>query len=283
MPADTITIIPLAGAMGAEITGVDLQGELSNQIRNDIHQAFLDHRMIYFRDQDLTPERQTEVARIFGKPAIYPFLAGVDGVPEAHEVIKTPEDAVNFGGVWHSDTTYKPIPDMGTLLYACEVPDVGGDTLFTNTTLAYETLSDGMKGMLDGLIAVNHSEKLYPGGRAKRLANLSGMKNAYKEESEPMESEHPVVRTHPETGLKGLYVNDSHTLLFKDMTVDESKPLLDYLCRHAIRPEFTCRLKWLPGTLAVWDNRCTQHYALDDYPGKYRHMRRVTIEGDKPA
>lgn len=278
----TISITPMAGAMGAEISGVNLGQDLSNQARDAIHRAFLDHRMIYFRGQDLTAEQQVGVARIFGKPVVYPYLTGVDGVPEAHELIKTPDDPINFGGIWHSDTSYKDRPDMGTVLYGITVPEYGGDTMFTNTTLAYETLSDGMKAMIDGLIAVNHSEKLYPGGRAKRLANLSGMKDAYVEETPAMESEHPVVRTHPETGLKGLYVNEAHSLRFKDMTIEESKGLLDFLSAHAARPDFTCRLRWQPGTLAVWDNRCTQHYALNDYPSQHRHMRRVTIEGDVP-
>ena len=160
MTEQTITITPLSGAMGAEITGVDLAGALSNQTRETIHRAFLDHQMIYFRDQELSPERQVEIAGIFGKPAVYPFLAGVEGVPEAHELIKNPEDPVNFGGIWHSDTTYKEKPDMGTALYACEVPPVGGDTQFTNTYLAFEALSEGMKALLGGFTAVNHSERL---------------------------------------------------------------------------------------------------------------------------
>jgi len=283
MESDNIDIRPMAGAMGAEVTGIDLGGELSNSMREAIHQAFLDKQMIVFRDQSLSAAQQVEVARLFGKPAVYPYLAGVDGVPEAHELIKTPEDPVNFGGVWHSDTTYKPEPDMGTVLYACEVPDSGGDTLFTNTYLAYDALSDGMKAMLDGLIAVNDSEKLYPGGRAARLDKLSAMKGAYNDGAEAMRSEHPVVRSHPETGRKSLFVNGSHTVQFKDMTVEESKPLLDFLSGHAVRPEFTCRLRWQPGTVAVWDNRCTQHFAVNDYPDDYRRMRRVTIEGDKPV
>ena len=137
-----------------------------------------------------------------------------------------------------------------------------------------------MKRLLDGLIAVNSSEKSYPGGRASQLRKLDGMGGNYKDEATALEAEHPVIRTHPETGRKALYVNGSHTLRFKDMTVEESKPLIDYLCEHAIRPEFTCRLHWEPGTLAIWDNRCTQHFAVNDYAGKRRRMHRVTIEGE---
>ncbi|MEK9672364.1 MAG: TauD/TfdA family dioxygenase [Rhodospirillaceae bacterium] len=283
MDVTAISVKPLAGALGAEISGVDLSADLSNQTRDAIHRAFLDHKMIYFRGQTLTAKRQVEIAGILGKPIIYPYLKGVGGVPEAHELIKTPDDPINFGGIWHSDTSYKDRPDQASVLYAIQVPEWGGDTLFANTALAYERLSDGMKQLLDGLVCVNHSEKLYPGGRAKRLANLSVMKNAYVEDTPAMEHEHPVVRMHPETGQKSLYVNIAHSLRFKDMTVDESKPLLDFLCAHATRPDFTCRLRWEPGTIAAWDNRCTQHYALDDYPTQHRHMRRVTIEGDRPA
>ena len=283
MTDPSLDIRPIAGALGAEIAGVDLSRDLSNQTRAAIHQAFLDHQMVFFRDQDLDAVRQVEIAAILGKPIAYPYLAGVDGVAEAHELVKTPDDEINFGGVWHSDTAYKPKPDMGTLLYACEVPDAGGDTLYANAHLAYDALSDGMKRMIAGLVGINDSEALYPGGRASRIGDLSDMKGAYNDGSEPMQSEHPIVRTHPETGRKSLYVSVAHTLHFKDMTVAESKPLIRYLANHIVRPEFTCRLHWRAGTLAMWDNRCTQHFAVNDYAGNYRRMRRVTVEGDKPA
>ncbi len=277
-----VEVHPIAGAMGARITGVDLSSDMSNQAREAIYQAFLEHQMIFFRDQDLDAARQVNVADILGQPVTYPYLAGVEGIPEAHELIKTQDDEINFGGVWHSDTAYKPEPDKGTVLYACELPDAGGDTLYTNTYLAYETLSGGMKVMIDGLIGVNDSEALYPGGRAGRIANLSEMKDAYNSSSKPIRSEHPVVRTHPETRRKSLFISIAHTLRFKDMAVEESKPLIHYLANHTVRPEFTCRLRWRPGTVAMWDNRCTQHFAVNDYAGQYRRMRRVAIKGDKP-
>ncbi|MBT6094275.1 MAG: taurine dioxygenase [Rhodospirillaceae bacterium] len=283
MVNQSIDIRPIAGALGAEILGVDLSCSLSNQIRAAIFQAFLDHQMVCFREQDLDAARQVEIAAILGNPIAYPYLAGVEGVAEAHELVKTPDDVVNFGGVWHSDTAYKPKPDMGTVLYACEVPDAGGDTLYANAQLAYETLSDGMKQMIAGLVGVNDSEALYPGGRASRIGHLSEMKGAYNDGSEPMQSEHPIVRTHPDTGRKSLFVSIAHTLHFKNMTAEESKPLIHYLANHIVKPEFTCRLRWQTGTIAMWDNRCTQHFAVNDYSGQYRRMRRVTIEGDKPA
>ena len=282
MTFQTIEVRPLAGALGAEVGNIDLSAPLSNQMRDEIHQAFLDNLVIVFRDQKLTPEKQVEIAGLFGKPAIYPFLQGLDGAPEVHELLKTAEDEVNFGGNWHSDTAYRECPDMGTLLYAHEVPDVGGDTLFTNMYLAYDALSDGMKEMLKGLTAIYSSEKGYDGKRAEKMKSLDGLKDAVQAEIETFESEHPVVRTHPETGQKALYVSKSHTLRFKDMTVEESTPLIDYLSTFAVLPEFTCRVDWQPQTLVIWDNRCTKHLAVDDYAGQRRRMHRVTVEGVQP-
>ena len=278
----TIEVSPIAGSMGAEIGGVDLGVALSNETIDEMHRAFVEHQMIYFRRQKLKPSSQVAVARHFGKPAIYPFLKGLDGQPEVHEIIKTETDTKNFGGGWHSDTAYKERPDMGTLLYALEVPPYGGDTLYANMYAAYEALSPGMKRLVDGLWAVNNSDKNYPGGRAANLQKLGGMGAAVKA-APVLESEHPVIRTHPETGRKALYVNGAHTLRFRDMTAEESKPLIDFLSAHAVRPEFTCRLRWETDTLAIWDNRCTQHCALNDYQGKRRHMHRVTLEGDRPV
>lgn len=280
MTFKSIEVTPLTGALGAQISGIDLAQPQSNQTWNEVHQAWLDYLMIYFRDQDITPRQQVELAHRFGKPAIYAFIKGLPDQPEVTEIVKSEHDKKNFGGRWHTDTTYKEKPDKGTLLYALEVPETGGDTLFSNMYLAYDALSEGMKSMLDGLIAVNNSDKSYPNGRASQLKKFHGMGDNYKDESKALEAEHPVVRTHPETGRKALYVNASHTLRFKDTTVEESKPLIDYLSTHAVRPEFSCRLHWYPGTLAVWDNRCTQHLAVNDYASKRRRMHRVTIEGE---
>jgi len=279
---NSIEIKPLAAAMGAEVRGVDLSQPLANEQVSNIHRAYLDHQMIYFRDQELSPKAQVALARHFGKPAVYPFLKGLDGIPEVNELIKTEADTKAFGATWHSDTSYKERPDLGTLLYAVEVPDVGGDTMFANTYQAYEALSDGMKTMLDYLIGVFNSDKLYAGGRASQIAKLGEMGKAVVA-TETYEAEHPIVRTHPETGRKALYVSRAHTVRFKGMTVEESTPLINWLSDHCVRPEFQCRLAWEPGTLAIWDNRCTQHFAMNDYPGKRRHMHRVTIEGERPV
>ena len=279
---DTIEVKRLSGSMGAEIIGVDWAKPMSNQQRADVHQAFLDHLMIYFRNQTVTPQQQVAVARQFGKPAIYPFLKGLEDAPEVNELIKTENDKKNFGGGWHSDTSYKECPDLGTVLHALEVPPAGGDTLFSNACQAYDGLSDGMKTMLDGLVGIFNSDKLYPGGRASQLSKLGDMGKAVVK-SETYEAEHPIVRTHPETGRKALYVSRAHTLRFKDMTAQESDPLINFLSDQVVRPEYQCRLRWEPGTLAIWDNRGTQHLALNDYQGQRRHMHRVTIEGDRPV
>ncbi len=278
----SIKIKRLAGSMGAEISGVDLSKPLANEQIVDIHQAFLDHLMVYFREQDITPKTQVDLARHFGKPAVYPFLKGLDGHPEVNALIKTEDDTHAFGSTWHSDTSYKQCPDLGTLLYAVEVPEYGGDTMFTNAYRAYDALSPGMKQMLDGLIGIFDSDKGYAGGRAAQVSKLGEMGKAVIP-TETFVAEHPIVRTHPETGRKALYVSRAHTLHFKDMTRDESNPLINYLADHIVRPEFQCRLRWEPGTLAIWDNRCTQHHALNDYQGQRRHMHRVTIEGDRPV
>lgn len=280
---NAIEVTPLTGALGAEIRGVDLSQQLSNRVLEEIHQAFLDNLMIYFRGQTLTPQQQIAAARHFGEPAQYPFLKGLPDAPQVSELLKTEKDTVNFGGVWHSDTAYKPEPDMGSLLYAKEVPEAGGDTMFANMYLAYETLSPGMKRMIEGVVGVNSSERLYKGGRATYVKGIDGMKDAFQEEAQTYESEHPIVRTHPLTGRKALYLSKAHTVRFKDMTEEESRPLIDLLADHAVRPEFTCRLRWEQGTLAIWDNRCTQHFAVNDYSRKRRYMHRVTIAGDRPV
>ena len=275
---------PLAGCIGAQIAGVDLSGELSNREAADIHAAFLAHKVLVFDGPELSPEQQLRAARVFGEPDIYPFIKGVDGYPEVIEILKTEADKVNFGGGWHSDTTYLPEPALGTLLHAVEVPASGGDTLFANTVAAYNNaLSDAMRATLDGLKGVNDSNALYGGSRAAAMAKLDGMAKNNVAEAESYVSEHPIVRTHPETGEKGLYVNRAHTRRFVDMTEDESKPLIAFLSEHITRPEFTCRVRWQPGRVTVWDNRVTQHAALNDYQGQRRLMRRVTLKGDRPV
>jgi taurine dioxygenase len=280
MGYQSIEVKPIAGALGAEIQGVDLAGELSNQAFDEIYQAFLDHHTIYFRDQDLTPQQQVAFGRRFGKPNIYPFVEGLKEAPEIFEILKTESDEKNFGGAWHSDTTYLEVPPIATMLYAKEAPEVGGDTLFANTVLAYEALSDGLKETLEGMQAVYSAALSNQGGRKNLLKANVAMKNQDLEQAETMEAVHPVIRTIPQTGRKSLYINSVHTTNFVGWTQEESKPLIEYLASHCVRPEFTCRLNWQTETLAIWDNRCAQHFAINDYHGQRRRMHRMTIEGE---
>jgi taurine dioxygenase len=268
----------IAGALGAEIHGVALDRELDAETVAALRQALLDHLVIFFRDQMLSPERFLALARRFGEPIEYPFVRGIDGFPEIIQVAKLEHETVNFGGIWHSDTTYLETPPMGTMLVAREVPPVGGDTLFANQYLAYEALSDGMKKLLGGLCAVNSSAK----ASTTRTREDRIKSDPSRRANDDFIAEHPVVRTHPETGRKALYVNVGHTVRFSGMTEEESAPLLDYLFRHHPRPEFTCRFSWRAGSLAFWDNRAAQHNPINDYHGYRRVMHRITLAGDKP-
>ncbi len=271
-------IHPLAGAIGAEISGIDLAGELDDATVAAIRHAWLDHLVIFFRGQSLPPARFLAVARRFGEPIEYPFVNGIDGFPEITPVVKLEHERVNFGGLWHSDTAYLDIPPTGTMLIAREVPPYGGDTLFANMYLAYEALSAGMRHLLDGLAAVNSSAK----ADVSRTREDRMRDGARSDAQAEYAAEHPVVRTHPETGRKALYVNGGHTVRFRDMTEAESAPLLGFLFAHQTRPEFTCRFRWEKGSLAFWDNRCAQHNPINDYHGFRRVMHRVTLAGDRP-
>jgi len=275
-------VTPVSGALGAEIAGLDLSGNLSERQAGDVRNAFLEHKVLFFRNQTLDPETQLIFARVIGTPDIYPFIQGLPGTPEVIEILKTETDKVNFGGGWHSDTAYMEAPALGTILHGLEVPDVGGDTLFANTALAYRALSEGLKRTLANLRGINSSDAGYQGGRAAGMARIDGMKASYRSDSGGYEAEHPVVRTHPETGEKSLYLSRAHTVRFVGMTAEESRLLIESLAAHITRPEFTCRFRWTPGAVALWDNRTTQHCALNDYHGKRRRMRRVTLKGERP-
>jgi taurine dioxygenase len=273
-----LDIRPIAGALGAEIGGVDLSEPLDGATVGGIRQALLDHLVVFFRDQDLSPGQLVAFGRQFGTLSQYPFVSGLPGHPDVIEVLKKENESVNFGGIWHSDTVYLDQPPMGSMLFALEVPPARGDTMFANMFTAYDTLSDGMKRLLAGLRAVNSSAKAdVSRTREDRIAGSPG-----QGAREVFESTHPVVRTHPESGRKGLYVNIAHTARFEGMTEEESAPLLNYLFRHQVKHEFTCRFRWEKGSLAFWDNRSTQHYPINDYNGFRRRMHRITLAGDTP-
>jgi taurine dioxygenase len=273
-----LEIRPLASALGAEIFGVDLGAPLDDETVRALRAALLEHVVIFFRDQELTPHRLLALAERFGEPVEYTLVKGLPECPLVLPVIKEPEERANFGGVWHSDTAYLERPAMASLLYALETPPVGGDTMFANMYLAYERLSAGMRRLLDGLKAVNVA------GKAVALQTREPMhgKRGTAADVEAVGTVHPVIRTHPESGRQALYVNLAHTLRFADMTEAESAPLLSWLFTWQIQPEFTCRFRWRPGSLAFWDNRASQHYPLNDYHGYRRVMHRVTLIGDRP-
>ena len=268
----------VAGALGAEVHGVDLSRALTSETIAGLRAAWLEHLVLLFRDQRLEPAHFLRFAHALGKPMRYPLLDGLADFPEITEVKKLEHERANFGGVWHSDTTYLQRPPMASMLYALEVPQFGGDTLFANQYLAFATLSSGMQRVLQGLTAVNSSAK----AEATKTREDRVRTQARAEPSTQYAAEHPVVRTHPETGRKALYINVAHSVRFRDMTEDESAPLLAFLFQHQIRPEFTCRLRWQIGSLALWDNRCALHNPVNDYHGQRRLMHRITLSGDEP-
>jgi taurine dioxygenase len=274
-----LEIQPIAGALGAELYGVDLGSELADATIAEIRQALLDHCVIFFRDQEFDAAQHKALARRFGTIFIHPNYYGLQVDPEILEIRREPGDTKVVGEDWHTDTTMMTEPPMGAILYALEVPPYGGDTLFANQYRAYETLSDGMKRMLSGLRAV-HSDRMVAGP----AVNHAGRTTKARADADWHETVnvHPVVRTHPETKRKLLYVNYSYTVGFEGMTEEESRPLLNYLMEHGNRPEFTCRFRWTRGAVAFWDNRCVKHLAINDAQPFRRVMRRVQIAGDKP-
>ncbi|ETN37609.1 uncharacterized protein HMPREF1541_07231 [Cyphellophora europaea CBS 101466] len=277
--ASDLPITRLSGAGGALIHNVDLTSPLPPQTTASIRSTLLTHGVIFFRQPaPLSPDSFLNFANHFGTPQQYPFVRGLDTHREIIRVRKLEHETTNFGGVWHADTTYLAEPPMGTILMAEQVPTYGGDTLFANQYLAYEALSDGLKATLAGLKGVSTSSKADASKtREDRIAD-SGTKGA----PDVFEAVHPVVRTHPETGRKALYVNVAHTARFEGWTEKESEGLLRFLHEHQVRPEFTCRFVWEPGSIAFWDNRAVLHNPINDYHGFRRDMLRITLKGDVP-
>ena len=279
---ETIEVHPLSTHVGAEIRGVDLGGDLSDRTIAEIKHAFHEAGMVVFHDQNLTPEQHIAFARHIGDINVNRFFASLEGYPEIAEVLKEPHHEKNIGGGWHTDHTYDQAPALGSALLAREVPPTGGDTLFAHMAAVFDSLSDGLKDMLRTMKARHSSRHVFGASRyvtEEQQKEWEGrMKNA---DAALQDAVHPVVITHPESGREVLYVNGGFTLGFEGWTDEESKPLLDYLYSVAVRPEFTCRLAWRKGSLALWDNRATWHYALNDYPGERRYMHRITIEGSE--
>ena len=275
-PAEEMADKDHAKRIGAEIAGVDISSHLSEKTVKRIRETLLDHLVVFFRDQQLTPRQLLAFARRFGEPMDYPQLTGLDDCPLVTPVIKLEHETVNFGGIWHSDTAYLERPPMASLLYALETPPEGGDTLFADQYRAYANLPAELKQKINALTGVNSSAKPEASRTREERQRDAG------DQLKVMVARHPVVRTHPETGRRSLYVNPGHTTHFEGWSEDDSAPLLASLFEHQIRPELICRFKWRPGSLAFWDNRCTLHYPLNDYQGHRRVMHRVTLAGDSP-
>ena len=268
----------LTPAIGSEVRGLDLARPLPQDTLIRVRALWLERKVLFFRDQRLTPDQQLAFTRQFGEVEKYPFLPGIDGYPLIAPVLKLPHEKVNFGGLWHSDTTYLETPAAGATLYAIELPPLGGDTLFANMALAYETLPDDLKKAIGGLKAVNSSAKAdVTKTREDRLKEVG-------DRARPQEftSIHPVVRIHPETGEQILYVNEGHAVHFEGWSEQDSLPLLEALYKHQRKPEFQCRFRWSPGALVMWDNRSCQHYPVNDYHGHRRLLHRISLKGERP-
>jgi len=280
-----IEIRPMAGALGADIDGVDLSHPLDDATFGAIERALHESLVIFFHGQTLTPEQHLTFTRRFGPISRSPYVKHMDAYPDIIAVLKEADERKisTFGNAWHSDFSFLEEPPLGSVLYAREVPSHGGDTLFANMYAAYEALSPGLRQVLDGLNAIHTGKPYGVGGVSEDIAVSRSIGIERNRPEADRETVHPAVRVHPATGRKALFVNSIYTTRFEGMTAAESKPLLDFLYAHATQPEFTCRLRWRTGDIAVWDNRCTLHYAVNDYDGQRRLMHRTTIKGERPV
>ena len=274
----TINVKPLSGNIGAEIDGVNLK-KISKEQFKEIKIVFGKYGVIFFRNQNLSPEEEIIFAELWGEININRFFTNLEGYPKIALVSKEPDQKKNIGGAWHTDHTYDLEPAMGSILFAHQVPKKGGDTLFSSMYAAYETLSDGLKDTLKNMYGRHSSRHVFGTSRAERNDDTVG--RIINSDKAKQDAIHPVVITHPQTGKKALFVNPTFTLGFDGWSDEESKPLLNYLYSHATKPEFTCRFKWEEGSIAFWDNRSTWHLAVNDYHGQRRLMHRITITGTR--
>ena len=274
MSETSIRVEPIAGALGAEISGVDLRERLDELTAKAIHEAWMQHQVLFLRDQHLTRAQHRDFASHFGDLHVHPVLQPLkeEGYPEI-VVLESDEKRRYLAAGWHSDVTFQREPPMGSILRCIEAPSVGGDTMWSSMYAAYDALSDTMQRLLSELRAVHRGEFF------NLIAKNQDEKDALAANNE---SAHPVIRTHPVTGRKGLFVNFGFTRSIEGMKPDESELLLRFLFEHVGNAEFTCRFRWRPGSIAMWDNRCTQHRVVADNVGATRHMERITISGDAP-
>jgi len=277
-----LQVSPIAGALGATVTGLDLTKVATSQHLDGVREALAQHLVVFLPNQHMDLDDLERVTDLLGGRDTTPFVTPLEDRPYVIRVIKEPDDQLNFANAWHSDLSYLPEPPSYTLLHAAEVPPFGGDTIWSNQYLAYATLSPGLQETLDGLRAVHSAGVAYgTGGLLDRVKDLTSMAIAPSAEAY-REHTHPAVIEHPVTGRPALYVNPVYTTRFEGWNQLESQPLLDYLYRHAVNENFTCRFRWAPRTLAIWDNRCTMHNALNDYSGVRREMFRTSVKGSVP-
>ena len=276
----TIEASPLSPALGAEIAGIDIAAGIGDDQFAELRRAFVDHGVIFLRDQDITPEQHIAFAERWGKINVNRFFKADSDYPLIAEVRKEADQKGNIGSSWHTDHSYDERPAMCSILLARELPSVGGDTLFASMYAAFDALSDGLRQMLLRLRA-EHSSRHAFGEPAYFNADVDDIGGRLgNTEAATQDALHPVIIRHPLSGRPALYVNGDFTVKFEGWTQDESQPLLDYLYAHAVQNEFTCRFRWRKGSIAIWDNRATQHCALNDYHGERRLMHRITIDGE---
>ncbi|MBL4681112.1 MAG: TauD/TfdA family dioxygenase [Pseudomonadales bacterium] len=277
-----LSVTPIAGALGARVEGLDLSETLNEETAAKLNDAFLKYLVLTLPNQSLNAPKMLKLTQDLGGVGETPYLTGLEDYPDVVPIIKEANEksALTFGAGWHTDFTFQILPPSKTLLYAVDVPPQGGDTLYANLYLAYDALSNGMKDLLEGMTAVHSAVRSY--GPDSTMKNHMENMKINNDSAEPALMSHPVIRTHPETGRKALWVNPVYTIRFENMSAAESAPILNYLNDLIINPSFTCRVPWQAGTLTMWDNRCTQHCATSDYQGYRREMLRTTVAGDKP-
>lgn len=269
-----ITVNPVSSALGAEISHIDLREKMSAECRLEVKKAWNEHLVLFFREQFLTTAELMSFAQDMGTPSPYPYVEGLKDFPEIVPILKLPEEKDNFGGVWHLDSAYLPAPALGAVLLAKEIPIEGGDTLFANMQLAYEKLEESLQDRLLKLKVVNTSaKKEVSKSRSNRInRNTDSIKIA----------EHPAIRLHPETGKRSIFLSPAHAIRFSNQSEEESRSLLNLIFQHQIKEEYCYRFKWEEGSIALWDNRATLHYPLNDYQGHKRLLYRISLEGDVP-
>ncbi len=285
MVYQTIEVDESVGPVGARISGVDLSKPLPLEVQQEIRVALLAHYVLFFSGQNLDPAQQARFSEYFGELDAYPFVKPLDAHANVIPVIKEPEDEFNFGGAWHTDTSYLERPPRLSILYAVEVPEEGGDTLFADSTSAYADLSGGMKHTLEALDGIYSPKQVHKAdGSFSEVASREQLGESYRSDTKlaDLEVEHPLIRTHVESGRKSIYCSELHTDRIKGWTRQESIPIFRYLTDHLTQEKYVTRFKWANGSVAMWDNCSVFHNPLNDYPGVRRHMHRVIVKGERP-